>query len=293
MRLLLHTMATPELTPLEALDLAQTLELDGIDLICQANYRSGLAPDARIEDAHHLRHEASRRGLVVAALTPYEKRINSADDLERTAGVAALVHAVDLAEALGAGSVRILAGDIVAEGEWEQSAALLVSALQDLAGHAAPKGVSLNIENHSGTLADSASRTAKIWRYVNRTNVGIVYDPANLIRDGKEHVPESFDLQRGAVRLVHVKDYTFRIDTRSEQSSESTRTSVPVGAGDIPWPQIMKRIAASGYVGDFTFEYEMRWVPEDLPPTPIGVASSRIHLDALIRRYWRSEPKST
>ncbi len=283
---LLHTMATPELTPLEALDLAQTLELDGIDLICQANYRSALAPDARIEEAHHLRRQASQRQLVVAALTPYEKRINSADDTERAAGTRALVHAVDLAAALGARSVRILAGDAVADADWEKSAARLIPALQDVADHAAPKGVALNIENHSGTLADSAARTMQIWRSVNRANVGIVYDPANLIRDGKEHLPESFELQREAIGLVHVKDYQFRVDTRSEQSTESTRRSVPVGAGDVPWPLIMEQLAAAAYGGDFTFEYETRWVPEDLPPTSIGVASSRRYLDALIRRFW-------
>jgi hypothetical protein len=33
-----------------------------------------------------------------------------------------------------------------------------------------------------------------------------------------------------------------------------------------------------------SFEYEMRWVPDDLPPTPIGVARSLAHLQALLHR---------
>ncbi len=51
MRLLLHTMATPDLTPVQALDLARELRLDGLDLICQAGYRCAIAPDATLTQA--------------------------------------------------------------------------------------------------------------------------------------------------------------------------------------------------------------------------------------------------
>jgi L-ribulose-5-phosphate 3-epimerase len=281
MALLLHTMATPELTPIEALELARALGLDGIDLICQADYRSAIVPDASLDEALELQREAAKRGLVIAAMTPYEKRFSSPVETEYDASIAALVHAVDLADALGARSVRLLAGNAVADPDWKRAVARLVSAIRHIADYAAPKGVALNIENHSGTLADTAVRTVEIWQSVRRANVGIVYDPANLIRDGKEHLPESFDLQRAAIGLVHVKDYQFHIDTRAQPSSEATRRSVPVGEGDVPWPLIMQRLIQAGYTGDFSLEYEMRWVPGDLPPTPIGIAMSQSYLKGL------------
>ncbi|TCR65548.1 sugar phosphate isomerase/epimerase [Bosea sp. BK604] len=275
MRLLLHTMATPELDPIEALDLAKDLTLDGLDLICQAGYRCAIAPDAPLETARELRTEAERRGLVIAALTPYEKRFNSLLASEREAAVASLIHAVDLAEALGAASVRVFGGAEVPDDEWGSATGRLVESLKRVAPYAAERRIGLNIENHDGTMADTATRTYEIRRRVGESNVGIVYDPANLIRDGKEGFPESFDIQADAIRLVHVKDYSFVPGSLRRGVDENSRRSVPVGRGDVPWREIFKALGAQGYDGDITFEYEMRWVPEQLPPTRIGVAESR------------------
>lgn len=275
MRLLLHTMATPELDPIEALNLAKDLKLDGLDLICQAGYRCAIAPDAPLEIARELRVEAESRGLVIAALTPYEKRFNLPLAGECEAAVASLIHAIDLAEALGAASVRVFGGTEVPDDEWGIAVGRLVESLKRVAPHAAKRGIGLNIENHDGTMADTAARTCEIWRRIGERNVGIVYDPANLIRDGKEGFPESLDIQAEAIRLVHVKDYSFVPGALRRGADETSRRSVPVGHGDVPWKEIFKALAAQGYDGDLTFEYEMRWVPEQLPPTRIGVAESR------------------
>ncbi|RDJ22262.1 sugar phosphate isomerase/epimerase [Bosea caraganae] len=284
MRLLLHTMATPELDPVGALDLALELGLDGLDLICQAGYRCAIAPDAPIEAARALRGEADRRGLVIGALTPYEKRFNSPVESERDAAVASLRHAIDLADALGAGSVRVFGGAEVADGEWPVAVELLAGSIRRAASYAAERGIGLNIENHDGTMADTAWRTCEIWRRVGEKNVGIVYDPANLIRDGKEGFPESLELQADAVRLVHVKDYSFVPGTERRGTNEDSRRSVPAGEGDVPWEDIVTALLARGYDGDLTFEYEMRWVPEQLPPTRIGVGRSRDYVRRLLSK---------
>jgi sugar phosphate isomerase/epimerase len=289
MRLLLHTMATPDMKPVQALDLARELRLDGIDLICQAGYRCAIAPDARLSEARALKAEANRRSIAIAALTPYEKRINSAEARQRVHGMAALCHAVDLAEALGATSVRILAGEAVPDAQWHNRVGAMIEMLREVSRHADHKRIALNIENHDGTMANTARRTAEIWRGVGASNVGIVYDPANLIRDGKEGFPESFELQRQAIGLVHVKDYCFTGDATPSAADEAGRRSVPVGDGDIPWADIMSALHEAGYAGDFSFEYEMRWVPEQLPPTRIGVERSRAHLQAMISRLWPAQ----
>lgn len=275
MRLLLHTMATPELDPAEALALAQELELDGIDLICQPGYLCAIAPDAPLDVARALREEADRRGLVIGALTPYEKRFNHPLASEREEAFASLVHAIDLAEALGAASIRVFGGAEVPDDEWNVAAERLVETLKRAAPRAAERRIGLNIENHDGTMADTAVRTYEIWQRIGEPSVGIVFDPANLIRDGKEDFPESFDTQAKAIRLVHVKDYSFVPGSPRRGSNGASRRSVPVGQGDVPWASILRTLAAQGYDGDLTFEYEMRWVPEQLPPTNSGVARSR------------------
>ncbi|RDJ20321.1 sugar phosphate isomerase/epimerase [Bosea caraganae] len=274
MRLLLHTMATPELDPVGALDLTRELGLDGLDLICQAGYRCAIAPDAPIEAARTIRTEADKRGLVIGALTPYEKRFNSSSDSERDEAVASLRHAIDLADALGARSVRVFGGAEVDHAEWVVAVERLADSIRRVAAYAAERGIGLNIENHDGTMADTALRTHEIWRRIGEANVGIVYDPANLIRDGKEGFPESLEIQADAIRLVHVKDYSFLQGHLRSGANEDSRRSVPVGEGDVPWDKILGALATQGYDGDVTFEYEMRWVPDQLPPTPVGVGRS-------------------
>jgi L-ribulose-5-phosphate 3-epimerase len=275
MRLLLHTMATPELDPAEALALAQELELDGIDLICQSGYRCAIAPDASLDAARALREEADRRGLVIGALTPYEKRFNDPLASKREEAFANLLYTIDLAEALGAASIRIFGGAEVPDDEWNVAAERLVETLKRAAPHAAKRRICLNIENHDGTMADTAARTDEIWRRAEEEIIGIVYDPANLMRDGKEGFPESLDIQAKAIRLVHVKDYRFVPGSLRRSTHEISRRSAPVGEGDVPWKEIFRALAVQGYDGDLTLEYEMRWVPEQLPPTRIGVARSR------------------
>lgn len=282
MRMLLHTMATPELDPVDALDLAGELGLAGLDLICQAGYRCAIAPDAALETARALRAEADRRGLVIGALTPYEKRFNSADAGERAAAQAALRHVIGLADLLGARSIRVLGGSEVPATEWPGAAERLVDSLKRAAPYAASRGIDLNIENHDGTMCDTAERTAEICRRIGAANVGIVYDPANLMRDGKEQFPESHALQADAIRLVHVKDYRFAPGAVRSGANEASRRSVPVGQGDVPWKAILAALSGRGYVGDLTLEYEMRWVPDQLPPTRIGVTMSRDFLQSCL-----------
>ncbi len=272
MRILLHTMATPNLDPVGAMDLVRELELDGIDLISQSGYRCGLDPDASAEQAKALAKAAAERNVAIRALTPYCKAINDPDDTIRNAAIADFERAIANAAALGALNVRVLAGNEVAADNWHASLDILVDSLRTLADFAARAGVGLNIENHDGTLADDAARTMAVWRAVDHANVGIIYDPANLVRDSKELFPESMDIQAEAIRVVHVKDYVF------SPEYPNNRKAVPIGDGDIDWLPMLQGLMRIGYDGDLSVEYETRWVPEQLPDPVIGMARSRDHL---------------
>lgn len=272
MKILLHTMATPHLDPLGALDMAHELELDGIDLISQSGYRCGLPPDAPAEQARELAEAAAERNVAIRSLTPYCKAINDIDDTVRSGAIADFERAIASAAALGAKNVRVLAGSEVSPDNWPASLEILVDSLRSLADIASRAGVALNIENHDGTLADDAARTMQIWRAVDHDNVGIIYDPANLVRDGKETFPESMDIQAEAIRLVHVKDYLF------SPKYPDNRKAVPIGDGVIPWGPMLEQLVRMGYSGDLSIEYETRWVPEQLPDPVIGLARSRDHL---------------
>jgi sugar phosphate isomerase/epimerase len=272
MKLLLHTMATPELDPIGAIDLAKRLGYDGVDLVSQAKYRCSLDPGAPIEDARAIANAAAARGMRIRALTPYDKAINHPDETIRAQAMAGFRRAVEHAAAIGADKIRVLAGIDVPDSKWDATLDLLVDSLRSLADHGAKHGIALNIENHDGTMADTATRTARIWRAVDRTNVGIIYDPANLIRDRKEDFPESLAIQAEGIRHIHTKDYVF------SPEYPNGRRAVVAGEGVIPWEGIYRDLRAIGFDGDSSLEYETRWVPEQLPAPEIGLARSIEHL---------------
>jgi L-ribulose-5-phosphate 3-epimerase len=272
MKLLLHTMATPKLDPIGALDLAKKLGYDGVDLVTQANYHCGLNPAAPIEDALALAKAGAERGMPIPALTPYDKAINDPDETVRARAMAGFTRAIEHAAALGADKIRVLAGIDMPDDKWDASLDLLVEQIRKLAAIGAKHGVALNIENHDGSMADTAARTVRIWRAVDRSNVGIIYDPANLIRDKKEDYPESLRMQADGIRHIHLKDYIF-----APEYPNGRRAVVP-GEGVIPWVGIYRDLRATGFTGDSSLEYETRWVPEQLPAPEIGLARAREYL---------------
>lgn len=265
-------MATPHLDPIGALDLAVSLGFDGVDMISQTGYRCGLDPAASAAEVKTMAAAAAARNIPIRALTPYFKELNAMDRAVRSATIDGFKRAIEHASILGASSVRVLAGTEVAEADWNGSLAILVESLRVLGDFAARHGVGLNIENHDGTLADDATRTSAVWRAVDHPAVGIIYDPANLIRDGKEDFPESLALQADGVRVVHVKDYIF------DAAYPNGRRAMAIGAGVIPWPAMLSGLRVIGYDGDLSIEYETRWVPEQLPEPAIGLKQSRDYL---------------
>jgi len=254
----MHTMATPELTPTAAIAFAAELGCGGIELVIQDLYRCGLPSACTIDKASELGTYARDLGAPVIAVTPYDRAFNAADQSRREAAIKGMIHAIRLGKALGAASVRVLAGDAVDGADWNPAFDRLVAALRQLAAVAASEEIGLNIENHDGTMADSAARTMAIWSAVGHASVGVIYDPVNLERLGRESYPQSLALQRQAIRHLHLKDDVIAAD--------GTRRACVPGRGNVPWPAMIEDLQRHGYAGDATVEYERRWLPDILPP---------------------------
>jgi sugar phosphate isomerase/epimerase len=94
-------MATPDHEPLGAIRLAAALGFDGVELICQANYRCGIDPAASVDDASELGVAARHLGAPIIVLSPYEKRIADADENVRATALGHLEHVICMAAAMG------------------------------------------------------------------------------------------------------------------------------------------------------------------------------------------------
>ncbi|MBZ9719239.1 sugar phosphate isomerase/epimerase [Mesorhizobium sp. AD1-1] len=269
MGILLHTMATPEMTPEEAIRLASRLGFDGVELICQADYRCGVSP---VESEHAVRAlgvAAAGLGVPVAVLSSYEKRFAVPGTATRMQAIDGVRRELDLAAALGAGQIRLLAAEEVEAAAWEAALDRFRASLTLIADHAAERGIEILIENHMDTMATSAARTVAACGSIERKNVGILYDPANLATIGAEDFHDSFELQKTLIRHVHVKDAVLENEKRK---------SVVPGEGSDPWPETIRALYADGYRGHYSLEYERRWLAH-LPPAEVALPAGKNFLE--------------
>lgn len=292
MRIAGHTLGTPEQTVPEALALFAAAGLDAAEVIYQDGYRSGLPLRDR-RSAEEARQASGDLGVPIVGLTPYTTGINALGDDEWRAAVDEFRGAIEIAHVVGADRLRVYAGswhpgDRDHAARWNN----LVKALRALAPEASDAGVRLCVENHFGTMTQSAAETARLVREVDHDAVRVLYDQANLAFTHDESYEEALRLQGDLIGHVHVKDLVFTdpeapfraSGTARVASSERAVRSRVVGDGLVPWGSILSSLATLGYDDVLSLEYEYRWHPQDLPEPTVGFARSAAVLRASLAR---------
>jgi sugar phosphate isomerase/epimerase len=290
MRIAGHTLGTPEQTVPEALALFAAAGLDAAEVIYQDDYRSGLPVRDR-RAAEQARRVSDELEVPIVGITPYTTAINALGDHEWRAAVDEFRGAIEIAQVVGADRLRVYAGSWQ-PGQPDQMAAWnqLVAALRTLAPEAAAAGVRLCVENHFGTMTQSAAQTARLVREVDHPAVRVLYDQANLTFTHDEPYEEALRIQGDLVGHVHVKDLVFTDPDAPFQASETARVaqsqravrSRVVGDGVVPWAGVLSALSALGYDDVLTLEYEYRWHPQDLPAPAEGFARSAAALRTLL-----------
>ncbi len=262
MKIVGHTMGTPEVRVTEALDLFAELGLDGIEIICAEDYPCGLSLETGARALDALRQRASGAGLAIAGLVPYAKDMNHPEAGARKKAVAELKAAVDMAGALDCPAIRVFGGREVLPAEQGSALGWLAESLREVGEYAQARRVRLNIENHMDTMATSAEMTMAIARAVDLPNVGVLYDQANLAFMNSESHELALALQARRIQHVHVKDFFWR---------GTERIATVLGHGIVPWAAIVDSLTDMGYDGFYSLEYERRWFPHQLPPASVGM----------------------
>lgn len=290
MRIAGHTLGTPEHTVSQALTLFASAGLDAAEVIYQDDYLSGL-PLRDVRTAHAARRASEEAGIPIVGITPYTTGINSLDEGEWTAAVDELRGAVEIAQVVGADRIRVYAGSWRPDqddhaGHWSQ----LVAALSTLAPEASAAGVRLCVENHFGTMTQSAADTARLVEQVGHPAVRVLYDQANLTFTHDEPHEQALAVQGDLIGHVHVKDLVFTnpdapfraAETARVTESERAVRSRVVGEGIVPWLDILRELTSRGYDDVLTLEYEYRWHPQDLPEPASGFERSATALRQLL-----------
>ncbi|MGO4584652.1 sugar phosphate isomerase/epimerase family protein [Arthrobacter sp. 2RAF6] len=290
MRLAGHTLGTPDHTVPQALKLFRAAGLDAAEVIYQDDYRSGLPLGDR-RAAMEALQAANSEGVPIVGLTPYTTAINSLDDAEWRKAVDEFRGAIETAHLFGADRVRVYAGswhpgDNDHAARWVK----LRQALETLAPEADQAGVRLCVENHFGTMTQTAADTAALVREIAHPAVRVLYDQANLTFTHDESFEQAFAVQGDLIGHVHVKDLVFTNPNAAFRATETARVNASeravrsrvVGSGVVPWSQVLAALLQHGYDDVLSIELEYRWHPQDLPVPEDGFRESAAVLRSML-----------
>ncbi|MHC6231082.1 sugar phosphate isomerase/epimerase family protein [Arthrobacter sp. MMS24-T111] len=290
MRLAGHTLGTPDHTVPQALKLFRAAGLDAAEVIYQDDYSSGLPLGDR-RAAMEALQAANGEGLPIVGLTPYTTAINSLDDAEWRQAINEFRGAIETAHLLGADRVRVYAGSWhPGDNDHATHWGKLRQALETLAPEADQAGVRLCVENHFGTMTQTAADTAALVREIAHPAVRVLYDQANLTFTHDESFEQAFAVQGDLIGHVHVKDLIFTNPNAAFRATETARVNASersvrsrvVGSGVVPWPQILAALLQHGYDDVLSIELEYRWHPQDLPAPEDGFRESAAVLRAML-----------
>lgn len=158
----------------------------------------------------------------------------------------------DFANWLGCDTVALHLGfiphDPAAEGYSD-----IVEVTRQLCDHCAAHGQFVHLE----TGQETAEGLLEFIAQVQRDNLKINFDPANMILYGTGEPIEALRKVGAHVRSIHCKDGTW-----SDQPGDTWGAEVPLGQGDVGMEQYLKTLKEIGYDGPLTIEREIPQDPE-------------------------------
>lgn len=178
---------------------------------------------------------------------------SAADSAARAAQEEDLRGMLELAHEVGAPLVRAYAGAFPA-GEAE---AVVCDRVAESVWRVVPRakelGVAIAMETHDGL--SSARVAAEVLRRIAAPQVHALWDVLHPTRMG-ESPAEVWDLIGPRVRHVHFKD--------AARDGGGRWRAKPIGEGEVPLRECLRRLHAAGYAGWLTLEWEKYWEP-DIP----------------------------
>jgi L-ribulose-5-phosphate 3-epimerase len=233
----------------EALEAAAALKVDGVQIwATDLTYYDPEHPVGELdpeltteEDKGKLRETLERLGMGISALCGdlgrgFVKPDHIAEDVAKTKQM------MDLAKSL---EVRVLTSHIgrIPDDPNEPGYRTAAEALEEIGAH----GDEIGVVFASETGPESGAALAEFLRGLKTDSIKVNYDPANMVMRGFDPVQGVYDL-RGFVVHTHAKDGIGPGPKRGE---------VPLGEGDVPWPEYLRALREIGYEGYLTIEREV------------------------------------
>jgi len=176
-------------------------------------------------------------------LVPEETRESRTQEMKEIA---------DFTKLLGCNVVALHLGFIPHDAS-EPLYAEIVEITRGVCDHVKGNGQNLHLE----TGQETADGLLQFIRDVDRENLFINFDPANMILYGTGEPIEALRKVGSLVRSVHCKDATWAANPGQEWGAE-----VPLGEGAVGFEDYLRTLADNGYEGPLTIEREIPQEPE-------------------------------
>lgn len=186
-------------------------------------------------------------GESYADIPTVKKTIGLVPPETRAERVSELKEIADFAESMGIDVVGLHIG-FVPEDVADPLFGEVVAVTRDVCDHLKGNGQNLHLE----TGQEGAETLLQFIHAVERENLFINFDPANMILYGTGNPIEALKNVGKYVRSIHCKDATWAVKPGEEWGAE-----VPLGDGDVGMETYLQTLNELGYNGPLTIEREI------------------------------------
>jgi L-ribulose-5-phosphate 3-epimerase len=217
-----------------------------VELTSVPGWTEHVRRDAGAEELAHIKDLLRQHGLTAVSLAGHS-------DLVSEAGTAEFRKALNIAQKLGIGYVTTSTGghDASSGGSLEDQRNHFLSHIRPLADEAAAMGITICLETHGGLLA-SGVIAKQLIADIGKPNIGINYDPGNVIFYGGVRPEEDIKSSADAVKHMHCKD---------QIGGPGVWNFPTVGTGEVDFAAIFAELDKVGFNGPVSVEIEFQGEP--------------------------------
>ncbi|TWT87253.1 Xylose isomerase-like TIM barrel [Pseudobythopirellula maris] len=191
-------------------------------------------------------------GESYADIPTVERTVGLAPETTRSSRLAELKAIIDYTQMLGVAATGLHLGFVPHDPADPQFDALM-RATREACDYAAGRSVSIHLE----TGQEPAGVLLEFLDAVERPNLFVNFDPANMILYGCGKPLEALEQIAPHVRSVHCKDARW-----SDLPGETWGEETPLGEGDVDFGAFLALLKKIGYRGPLTIEREISQEPE-------------------------------
>lgn len=194
-----------------------------------------------LAEVKEIKKQLDENGIKISAVGSPIGKIKITESFE--SHLELFLHTIQIAHILETKYIRIFSFFIPDGQEPESFRDEVMSRMRKLVEVAENEGITLLHENEKDIYGDTAARCLDILKTVNSSALRATFDPANFVQCGEKVFPEGYELLKGYIEYVHIKDALY-----------SDKSVVPSGKGDGKIGELLKALIKTGYKGFLSLE---------------------------------------